>query len=84
MPREDKTRKECRFCSRLKSSLFQGKEYFRCRAQRFDDAYGNPYFARSGIRRPNKTVAAAQKACPFFLPDTRADSIGHKDRQRSD
>ena len=65
--------KECRFCDELICNERQGKEWFRCWHGRFDigDRFSpggmiSRYFAWSGIWRPNKTVAAAQKNCPYF------------------
>jgi len=58
-------KQECRFCDELGRHLRQGKEWFRCQHGRFDTVVPR-YFAWSGIRQPNKTVAAAQKDCPYF------------------
>lgn len=64
---------QCRFCDELICSEFQGKKWYRCRHGRFDQPEPlHPgqmiprYFAWSGIWKLNKTVAAAQKDCPYF------------------
>ena len=47
---EDKTLESCGY-----------KNYFACDKDRLEGGY-----AESGFRRPNKTVAKAQKYCPFW------------------
>ena len=65
---------ECRFCNALVTEDFRGRETYRCRHGRFDvvDRFTPGrmiprWFAWSGIWRPNKTVASAQKDCHRFL-----------------
>lgn len=65
---------ECRFCALLKEVKhpLPGEEgYYRCSVGRFDvpmplGGTVPQSFAWSGIWRPNKSVAAAQKDCPHF------------------
>ena len=58
---------ECRFCENLDRERFRSADFYRCPKGRFDLLERIPcYFAWSGIWRPNKTVAAAQKDCPDF------------------
>lgn len=57
----------CYYCDELVVETRQGHDWYRCRHGRFDTKDGTPqYFAWSGIWKPNKTVAAAQKDCPHF------------------
>ena len=65
---------ECRFCAHLIAEEFHLPvvgEGFRCEKGRFDKNGPRHYFSWSGIWRPNKTVAAAQKECPFFTAHPR-------------
>jgi len=78
---------ECRFCAELRSSRSRGREYFRCRHGRFDveDRYSPGRvipcsFAWSGIWKPSKTVAAAQKGCPYFKLHPQVLMVNKKDR----
>jgi hypothetical protein len=80
MPKVDKSKKECRFCSLLGSSLWQGQEYFRCQAGRFDDNYGSRSFVWQGIWRANKKVAAVQKDCPCFQVHPKVENINRSGR----
>jgi len=80
---------ECRFCDELICDERQGREWFRCRHGRFDiEEPLKPgdmiprYFAWSGIWKPNKTVAAAQKGCPYFELHPQVLLIGKNDRPR--
>jgi len=58
----------CATCSELLVRL--EPEECRCRHGRFDKS--NPrWFAPSGIAKPNKTVAQAQKDCPVYKPKPR-------------
>ncbi|MBA7701194.1 hypothetical protein ES703_109927 [subsurface metagenome] len=64
---------ECRFCALLKEieDPLPGEEgYYRCSVGRFDVETPSgkvpQSFAWSGIRKPNKTVAMAQRDCPHF------------------
>jgi hypothetical protein len=81
MSESDKGKPECRFCALLQSSIWEGQEYFRCQAERFDDAYGNQAFVWRGVWRPNKKVAAAQMDCPCFKVHPRVKRINRKGRQ---
>lgn len=81
----DKYPVECRFCAELTGCKDQGKEWFRCRYGRFDMqdqlAPGRMiprYFAWSGVWKPNKTVAAAQKDCPHFEVHPEVIFVGKK------
>ncbi len=38
----------------------------RCRHGRFDRKGSERWFAPGGIKRPNRTVAEAQKDCPLY------------------
>src|SRR4030042_4318690 len=68
--------KRCRCCAKLqedKEAETMGfKNYWRCSEGRFDYSkmgHGSIIpgcFAWSGICRPGKAVAAAQRKCPFF------------------
>ena len=67
--------KECENCGKLeedKEAEEMGfKNYWRCTEGRFDSKMpdGSPVpgcYAWSGICRPNKAVATAQRKCPFF------------------
>ena len=80
MPQVDKSKKECRFCALLGSEIWGSEECFRCQAGRHDDKYGTCSFAWSGIWRPNKTVAAAQKDCPYFRIHPRVKLINRRGR----
>jgi len=64
---------ECRFCANLgePEDPLPGEEgHLRCTFGRFDADTPSgkvpQYFAWSGIWRPNKKVAEAQKGCPNF------------------
>ncbi len=65
---------QCRFCNGLK-----GEKWFRCRHGRFDikgrSGQIPRYFVWNGIWQPNKTVAVAQKDCPFFEVYPQAEFI---------
>lgn len=83
--------RECRFCNELicGERLKESREYFRCRHGRFDQPEKlRPgqmipvYFAWSGIWRPNKTVAAAQKDCPHFVLHPQVEFITKAGRSR--
>lgn len=67
--------KECRNCAKLAEDKEAGgrgfKNHWRCAEGRFDpkmpDGSTVPEcYAWSGICRPNKAVAAAQRKCPLF------------------
>ncbi|GAG92275.1 unnamed protein product [marine sediment metagenome] len=66
---------ECRFCALLKEveDPLPGEEgyyHYRCSVGRFDAPTPSgtvpQSFAWSGIWRPNKKVAVAEKGCPHF------------------
>lgn len=80
MPRLGKTQKECRFCALLKEEIWGNQRLFRCQKGRFDDKFGTCSFAWSGVWRPNQTVAAAQKDCPYFQVDSQVKLITRKRR----
>lgn len=63
--------KQCRYCDLVvEGEPYQGRKTFTCSRRRFDGSEVNPpahqWYAWSGISRPNKRVAEAQKECPFF------------------
>jgi len=67
--------KECRCCANLeedkKAESLGYKNYWRCTEGRYDPVMPDGStvpgsFAWSGVSRPNKAVARAQKHCPFF------------------
>ncbi len=72
--------KACRYCGLL---LRDGKDY-TCSKGRFDEPYlapgGHQWYAWSGIRRPNKAVAAAQKRCPLFQVHDLVKLVEGKER----
>lgn len=60
--------KVCISCAHLIQDQISGMDSYTCGAGRFDtdiDATrgAHHWFARSGIKRPNKTVAAARRSC---------------------
>lgn len=71
--------KQCQTCAHLVESkdLPQGYEnYWECDAGRINDRmpsgeYIPHCYKHSGFVRPNKTVAAAQRKCPFFAVHPR-------------
>ena len=71
---------ECRFCALLESKKWEGEEYFRCQAGRFDDTYGTQSFVWEGIWRPNQKVATVQKDCPCFKVHPQVKLIRRKER----
>lgn len=75
---------ECRFCGHLGRELFRGGEWFRCEKGRFD-VHGAPrYFAWSGVLRPNKTVAVAQKECSLFTVSGQVHFVSRQKKEVSD
>jgi len=63
--------KECRCCGLIiEGAPWHGRTYFTCTKGRFDgpglSSGAHQWYAWSGIQRPNKRVAAAQKKCPFW------------------
>ena len=64
--------KTCLHCQFLKGPYLRNGERFTCEKGRFElpmppgVLYTLTGFLRSGIERPNKRVAEAQKHCPFF------------------
>ena len=60
--------KMCKYCDLVEMDTFSyGKEIFSCSKGRFDGGTGFPrWYVWSGITRPTKRVAEAQKHCPFF------------------
>jgi hypothetical protein len=60
--------KDCRNCLRSGNARRMGlRNYWTCLEERFNPGQKVLIaYAWSGICRPNKAVAAAQKDCPFF------------------
>ena len=59
--------KMCRHCDLVETeNLHYGKAIFTCSKGRFGKGSRFQWYALSGIEQPNKTVAEAQKRCPFF------------------
>lgn len=64
---EGKGTSQCQVCKHLEcSKAFSDRHVYRCRIGRFDQDGFHCFYALSGIIRPNKAVAAAQKDCPDF------------------
>lgn len=80
MSRSEKGNPECRFCALLESSLWEGDEYFRCQAGRFDDAYGSRAFTWRGVWRPNKKVLSAQMDCLCYKVHPQSGRIKRRGR----
>lgn len=74
-------KKRCRFCALLKSEIWSGKESFRCSIGRFNDRYGDVYFAWSGICRTNKAVDKAESDCQHFKVHALSKIINQKGKQ---
>lgn len=80
---------ECRSCALLKEiqTPLPGEEgYWRCSAGRFDIPVPSggtipQSFAWSGIWRPNKTVAVAQKDCQTFVLHPKVIYVAKKGRR---
>jgi hypothetical protein len=64
--------KECRHCRKIEEGWdpWHAKKCHTCSEGRFDGPNlsegAHQWFYRSGIQRPNKTVAKAQFKCPLF------------------
>jgi hypothetical protein len=89
--------KMCRYCDNLVGDLFQGKPIYTCCAQETPDGESFyfrmsgegglvAWFAWSGIWKPNKSVAAAQRRCPWFILSELAGTkhINRKERTVSE
>jgi hypothetical protein len=70
--------KECRFCDNLINDWLLDKQIYTCCVQETEDdenfyfrmsagKWVMNWFAWSGFWKPNKTVAAAQRHCPYFM-----------------
>lgn len=74
--------KECRFCLNLEyGQPYRGKPNYTCSRGRFGDCQGvQHYYYWSGIWRPNKVVAAAQRRCNLWKLNPQAEGITAKGR----
>lgn len=80
---------ECRFCANLEKPdkpLPGEADCLRCSMGRFDvETPSGPvpqYFAWSGIWRPNKTVAEAQRDCPVFKLHPQVIWVSKRGREK--
>ncbi|OGN92325.1 MAG: hypothetical protein A2Z75_04415 [Chloroflexi bacterium RBG_13_50_10] len=63
--------KECRACACIiKGEQWRDHDWYTCSKGRFDEpsltSGRHHWYAWTGINRPNKAVAKAQKKCPFW------------------
>ena len=62
--------KKCEACALIAESVIAQKNSYTCSKGKFDGTTippgGHQWFAWRGIQRPNKTVARAQRHCPYW------------------